>query len=777
MIELNPHNGKYIHHKNWGTQKINELRYTAIASNGLLWAATGNNGIYTFNTKTKKFIDNFRNYRLDPFSICSNNNVSLYFDRVGNIWCGSYGQGISYTSVEKNYFQKSLSRNELEKWEGNNNVHWIDFDNAGNLWCIMNNSGGLWKLNNERQILEHREPVLENGEIFYGRFTKLLFDSNYALCIGQQGLFHYDLATNSLRKMIYPFFSADLFGSSWVQDIIRLNDGSFLFSTFSGLYRIISKKGNYDIQPFSELNKKSFTSFAALHQDEEGIIYIKDGGDSLYVLQKSNEPSGYRVIHSHPFLPQINQFYPDTATNSLLLATNFGLYTMNRNDYSLKKIIFKSPPPFLSISSLIKTDNKLWLFGEKGLFCFDEKKNTARTFTTEDGLPANEFNLSTIIFSSGQCMAGTTNGLVSFFPNKLQDKIHPPLVQLTNIYINDVLRGFVPNPQETNKISLRHYQNTFSFEFSPIAFQNATECTFEYILHGYDQDWISSGNARYTRYSKIPPGKYQFQLRAIDANGMISPYNKTLEIEIAKAFWQTSLFKITMLAIVLLAGWFVLKWWLHRKIRKHKQEFEKQQAVEKERTRIATDMHDDLGAGLSRINFLSETIGIKKQQQQPIEEEITKIREYSHDMIDKMGEIVWALNEKNDTLSDLLSYTRSYAADYLSQNGINCKINIQEHIPDLFVSGEFRRNIYLAVKEALHNIVKHAQADTVNIDIKADRQLHISIKDHGVGFDKKNIRPFSNGLSNMQKRMAEIKGGFKIITQPGTEIILTVPLS
>src|SRR5258707_5995580 len=91
---------------------------------------------------------------------------------------------------------------------------------------------------------------------------------------------------------------------------------------------------------------------------------------------------------------------------------------------------------------------------------------------------------------------------------------------------------------------------------------------------------------------------------------------------------------------------------------------EKKQAIEKERPRIATDMHDDLGAGLSKIKFLSETIGIKKQQHKPIEEDIDKIREYSHDMIYKMGEIVWALNQKNDSLSDLLSYTRAYAAEY-----------------------------------------------------------------------------------------------------------------
>src|SRR4029078_5200124 len=146
---------------------------------------------------------------------------------------------------------------------------------------------------------------------------------------------------------------------------------------------------------------------------------------------------------------------------------------------------------------------------------------------------------------------------------------------------------------------------------------------------------------------------------------------------------------------------------------KEKVILERQQAIEKERTRIATDMHDDLDAGLSRIKFLSETIGIKKQKQTPFEEDISKSREYSHEMIDKMGEIVWALNEKNDSLSDLLSYSRSYAVEYLSQSGIECKVEVPDSFPAVFVSGEFRRNIYLVLKEALHNIVKHAQAGKV----------------------------------------------------------------
>jgi len=204
---------------------------------------------------------------------------------------------------------------------------------------------------------------------------------------------------------------------------------------------------------------------------------------------------------------------------------------------------------------------------------------------------------------------------------------------------------------------------------------------------------------------------------------------------------------------------------------------EKQQAIDKERTRIATDMHDDLGAGLSRIKFLSETISIKKQQHEPIEDDISKIRTYSHEMIDKMGEIVWALNEKNDTLSDLLSYTRAYAVEYLSQNNIECRVEFPDNLPAVFVSGEFRRNVFLTVKEALHNVVKHAGATEVIFTVFIDQKLSIRLKDNGIGFDKNNTRSFSNGLANMRSRVREIGGHFEIIQKEGVLVNMLIPLN
>jgi len=124
----------------------------------------------------------------------------------------------------------------------------------------------------------------------------------------------------------------------------------------------------------------------------------------------------------------------------------------------------------------------------------------------------------------------------------------------------------------------------------------------------------------------------------------------------------------------------------------------------------------------------------------------------------------------------LLSYTRSYTMEYLSQNGIGCKTEMPDSFPSVFVSGEFRRNVFLTIKEALHNIVKHSQATEVKLSVRINHHLSIKLKDNGTGFDKNNIRSFSNGLSNMESRVKEIGGRFEIANRHGTLINLEIPL-
>jgi len=775
LISLNPKTNAYTTYNQLNGEPVTELRYIAESPVGMLWTGSGNAGMYTFDPRTKKFLDHFREEALDPHSISSENIVSLYFDRVGNIWCGSYGNGVSYVHIESNFFSKHISKAEMDPWKKENNISWIGMDLKGNPWCMMRDVSGFWELDSSLRIKSYHWPTLENGKPFIAATNQLIFDGeSSAWCTTDRGMFRYNIKTNTIKQVTYPQISNTLFGSYWSRVFLRLRDSSILFTTFGGIYRISKQFAKESILPLTVPNLDLTGAMDMFFEDQNRNLYIKDTGDSLYVLKPAGDGQ-YTKVKSLLFRPVVFQI--QETDHEIYLASAAGLYTLNKESLVIEYPAINALLPSVSVKNLLVQGNKIWLFCEKGLYSYDTTAHTGRLFNEEDGLPSDQFSEYSILRSAkGEYIVGTTNGLLSFDPGKIQDTLYPPRAQLINMYVNDSARPFIETPQDYSKIILGHDQNTFSFDFSIIGFQHAEESVYEYKLDGYDEHWIRAGTTHYARYSKISPGTYYFRIRILDANGKISPYAKTLEIEIRKAFWQTFYFKLLMWNLIAFLLWVVVKWWLGIRIRKQQIAFEKQQAIEKERTRIATDMHDDLGAGLSRIKFLSETIGMKKQMQQPIEEDISSISNYANEMIGKMGEIVWALNEKNDSISDLLSYTRAYAAEYMLSNGIECHVHAPATFPTVFVSGEFRRNVYLTIKEALHNIIKHSRADLVVITIKIDKLLTIAIQDNGAGFDIRNIRPFSNGLNNMQKRMKDIQGTLDIVHKNGTLIMLVVPV-
>jgi signal transduction histidine kinase/ligand-binding sensor domain-containing protein len=349
------------------------------------------------------------------------------------------------------------------------------------------------------------------------------------------------------------------------------------------------------------------------------------------------------------------------------------------------------------------------------------------------------------------------------------------------VLFSDVLAGNEPIADPQQRMALPYIRNSVSFSIGASSFIDETQTRYTYLLEGSsDNKWSTPSLQSAINFIDLPPGKYTLRVKAQFLTPRYPEQEGAYTFIILPPWWQTWWFRAVIILSFIGLGLLWARSYTRRKLEKQRIALERKQAIEKERTRIATDMHDDLGAGLSRIKFLSETIGIKKQQQLPIEEEITGIRQYSHEMIDKMGEIVWALNEKNDSLIDLLSYTRSYAVEYLMQAGIVCEAEAPEGLSSRHVSGEFRRNVYLTIKEALHNIVKHAQADRVFIGIQVDGKLTVTIEDDGIGFDKNHIRPFSNGLANMEKRVREIGGELLIMNgsgkRPGTTIRLTIPI-
>ncbi len=188
-------------------------------------------------------------------------------------------------------------------------------------------------------------------------------------------------------------------------------------------------------------------------------------------------------------------------------------------------------------------------------------------------------------------------------------------------------------------------------------------------------------------------------------------------------------------------------------------------------------MHDDVGSSLSEIAILSE---LAKRKPEEAGGHVEQISERASELIDNVSEIVWAMNPKNDTLDNFIGHLRRYAVKYLNIAGIACEFVAPEEIPAYPLQAELRRNLFLVVKEALHNIVKYAGAIKVTICVELQaRRMEIRIEDNGRGFKPGEQRGGGDGLLNMRKRMTDIDGEFQIdsVSEGGTRILFAVPIS
>lgn len=208
-------------------------------------------------------------------------------------------------------------------------------------------------------------------------------------------------------------------------------------------------------------------------------------------------------------------------------------------------------------------------------------------------------------------------------------------------------------------------------------------------------------------------------------------------------------------------------------LEKQKTQFENQKAVEEERMRISSELHDDMGGELSAIRLLSEmnASGLDPRDQ------LAKISSSSGELVQKMNEIVWALNVNNDSLQSLIAYIRRYTVKYLDDVGVECSFIQPDHIPEKEIEGTSRRNIFLLVKESLNNIVKHAGATKVNVSITVSDELKIIIHDNGKGIPDEMIKNGTgNGLRNMQQRINELKGTMQIDNRNGALLQFFIPV-
>jgi len=249
------------------------------------------------------------------------------------------------------------------------------------------------------------------------------------------------------------------------------------------------------------------------------------------------------------------------------------------------------------------------------------------------------------------------------------------------------------------------------------------------------------------------------------------------EADLVEKIIYTSFFVPLVLSGVLV--WFIVFYQRKRNealLREKDLIIKRQNALQAERTRIASEMHDDLGGGLTTIKFLSQKL-LRKIDGNQNKNQAQKIVTQAQDLVSNMSEIIWAMNAGFDTVESLIAYVRHFAFDYLEDFDIELKFKTNGDANGIPLTGEKRRNIFLVVKEAIHNIVKHAECSNVEIDILVNvDSLKILITDNGVGMSNSDFS-LGNGMKNMNNRIESMNGELKIVNQEGTCIELVVPLN
>jgi signal transduction histidine kinase len=244
-------------------------------------------------------------------------------------------------------------------------------------------------------------------------------------------------------------------------------------------------------------------------------------------------------------------------------------------------------------------------------------------------------------------------------------------------------------------------------------------------------------------------------------------------IQVATPWWETTLFRLLVLAALVGAMYYVFRFRLQQQLivlENQQLLLEKEITLRNERDRIAAEMHDDLGAGLSTIRFLS-LLAKEKETDAVKAGRIDKIARSAAEVMEKMSDIIWVMNSRNDSLENFAGYFRRYAGEYLDTHGILLIFELPENLPPLLLSGEQRRALLLVLKECLHNVVKHAGASELHLQVSLNGCLEITLQDNGKGLPP-TAENHGNGLSNIHRRVEALGGTARFENDNGVKVTL-----
>ena len=416
------------------------------------------------------------------------------------------------------------------------------------------------------------------------------------------------------------------------------------------------------------------------------------------------------------------------------------------------------------------------------------KTVSSRAFGKLDGLPTREASAGSQPAAwrtrAGILWFPTTKGLVSVNPAQLFVNTNPPPVLIEAVLVD----GEPQNPDRLRAnglaaITIPAGKERLDIHFTSLNLAAPEQARFRYRLDGHETAWTEVarsevGSTPTVRYPKLPPGDYRFEVTAANEDGVWNDAGSSLAITVLPPFWRTWWFLTLTVAVLVGLIVAVVHYISTQKLQRQLATMRQHEALEKERARIARDLHDQLGANLTQLALLGELAESDKHLPDEVESHARQISQTAGDTARAFDEIVWSANPSNDTLDGLITYACKYAQEYLALAGLRYRLDVPAQLPTTNLPPEVRHNVFLAFKEAVNNVVKHAQATEAKIRLRleADR-FTLEVEDNGRGPGDAATKTGRNGLRNMNQRMEDVGGAFGMSPGPegGTLIRLTAP--
>ena len=741
--------------------------FNCMDSYGRLWSYMSNDGLKYLDFNGGKIYQYQRN--ISGQQLLSSNLIrALLEDRSGNLWIGTDGGGVCKLDLKPPFF--NIFPINKEGYSGLRDffIKSIYEDADKGIW--FGTLDGLHKYDPaEGTVKSYFRKGKSNSEQPGNVVSSIFRDRDHNLWIGHsKGISIFDENLNTSINVVLPQSElwANQSQSTLITKIFQLQNGEIVVTTNGPL--LLLKKDRKNTRSHQYLVRVA-TPIAATDvlQAKDGDIWFTTPvsgvyhcsfmDDSLVIKENFFSGNDHRSIH----IDELNQdiLWISSSKGLIRFDTKTRKYQLyNESNGMLNSYVY---------GILEDGSHNFWMSTNGGLTYFNRQKGTFQNYTVNEGLQSNEFNTGAFHKgASGNFYFGGVNGFNWFRPGIFNESKTKPGVGITSILIQNT-PFFRDSMFRLNKtINLNYSQNDLVIQVAALDYTRPQANKIQYRLIGWNDKWVTTYNKQ-IRYGKLLPGDYTLIIKASNNTGEWSDEEK-IRIIISAPFWQRTWFYVLCGSILMIAVILVTRSLAQRKIKEKLRHLEKQQAVEAERNRISKDMHDEIGSGLTRIALMTELMNTHKQLDDKTKQGVEEIAGSTRQLVESMSEIIWTLNPHNDKLDNLLAYLREQTQRYFEPLNVNYKVSFPEIVPDITLSNEQRRNLFLVSKEALNNALKHSSATSIELNAEiADKKLKFSIIDNGKGLDGALRRNGSNGLKNMQHRINDIKGEIEWVSSKG----------